>query len=298
LPAGLQPIYIPVAPPIATPARPGDPPPPKRSLEYRAGLAGFANVTFVDKKRGLEFQRTYRRVAEAPTIESPASWSAAIDLPDELADGPETDAQWTEVPESINAVKKIKTLQKSFVDFLYVSARHVFWETDPSLGLRSKPGESREQFAERCKVEAERRRDEEMNEAESRYLAARAPLASLVPAPPEPKPKTTSIWDLPVLNLLKASPSKIVLGPTNRAEEKRVEQAIRKLEKLDADWIAEQSRILETWNDLAIDVREVLLTPRKTDISVVRFGLAWVPFWRLTFVDGHVEWQRAHAQNS
>jgi glycosyltransferase involved in cell wall biosynthesis len=49
---------------VATIADPNAPPPPKRSLIYRAMLLAFGDVDFFDKKRGLEFHRSYRLIAD------------------------------------------------------------------------------------------------------------------------------------------------------------------------------------------------------------------------------------------
>ena len=35
----------------------------------------------------------------------------------------------------------------------------------------------------------------------------------------------------------------------------------------------------ETWKRIAEDVSEVPLTPRRQDVQVIHFGLAWVPTW-------------------
>ncbi len=39
------------------------------------------------------------------------------------------------------------------------------------------------------------------------------------------------------------------------------------------------------WADIASDIQESPLRPRKTDIRVKAFGLAWVPHWMVSFED-------------
>ena len=73
----------------STVAPPDAPPPPKRAIVYQARLLGFAEVDFIDKKRGLEYHRTYRLIADEPAGES-VNWAAAVKVPGQRADGPTT----------------------------------------------------------------------------------------------------------------------------------------------------------------------------------------------------------------
>src|SRR5262249_8404174 len=150
LPPGVTPLYLPLVPPTATIAPPDAPPPPKRSLLYQARLLGFAEVDFIDKKRGLEYHRTYRLIADEPSGET-ANWSSAVKVPGDLAEGPSPNAQWTDVPDGMNTVKKLKTLQKTLADFLYISARLSLLESHAKLGLRSEPGEDVQTFLAKCR---------------------------------------------------------------------------------------------------------------------------------------------------
>jgi hypothetical protein len=52
-----------------------------------------------------------------------------------------------------------------------------------------------------------------------------------------------------------------------------------KLERLQAEWLAKQSAIFEKFKRIAEDISEVPLTPRRQDVQVIHFGLAWVPTW-------------------
>ncbi len=41
--------------------------------------------------------------------------------------------------------------------------------------------------------------------------------------------------------------------------------------------------VRDKWSDMAMAVQEIAVRPRKTDIRVDLFGLAWVPQWRLGY---------------
>ena len=51
-----------------------------------------------------------------------------------------------------------------------------------------------------------------------------------------------------------------------------------KVERLQAEWFARQAGIYEKWRQVGEDHTKLLLTPRKVDVQVTAFGLAWVPF--------------------
>jgi DNA helicase HerA-like ATPase len=291
LPPGIAQYHLAVVPPVATVAGPDAPPPPKRSLLYRAAALGFAEVDFIDRKRGLELRRTYRLIAD-PSPDGSVTWASATPVAEQLAEAPSDNAHWGEVPDALNNPKKIKVLQKTFGDFLYTSARMALLESDAKLGLRSSPGEDLPSFQARCRTAARQQAEAALKKAEADYLAERQPLAEKLPAAPAPPPP--SIFDLPVLNWFKQSPSKIVLGP--EADNRTVARARERLEKLDADWQEQQRKLLREWDEAGNRYAELMLTPRKADIRVAHFGLAWVPYWRLTYSDGHTEVAPAFAR--
>src|SRR5262249_55180053 len=172
-------------------------------------LLGFAEVDFFDKKRGLEYHRTYRLIADEPTGES-VNWAAAVTVPGQLADGPSPNAQWTDVPDGMNTAKKLKALQKTLADFLYTSARLSMFE-NTKLGLRSEPGEDVQTFLGKCREAARTRARAELQQAQADYTVERQKLVAQLPpqaAPQEPP----SMWD-PVLSLFNLGANKITLAP-------------------------------------------------------------------------------------
>lgn len=288
---GLVPLYLPVQPPpavLAPPAGAQAVQPPKRTLLYQAKLLGFAEVAFLDRKRGLDLKREYRLLADPPADQT-VSWAGAQPIPIRLADSPAPNAQWAEVPEPLNSAKKIKALQKGFAEFLYASAKQRVFE-NAKLDLLGKPGEDVQTFLQRCKETAKGKAEAELAEQRSEYEVERAKLAPLVPQ--ATKPATSSMWDMPVLSWFKSGPTTVTLGP--KPTNKEAARAAEKLARLDADWQTKQASVIEKWRKYAEAYTEVVLTPRKTDVTVSRFGLAWVPYWRLEHADGRTEVQPAY----
>ena len=289
LPPGLTPFYLPVVPPVATIADPNAPPPPKRSLIYRAMLLAFGDVDFFDKKRGLEFHRSYRLIAEPPDGEPNINWSAAMPIAEKLADGANDNAQWSEVPEALNSLKKLKALQKPFVDFLYSSAKIALFESHSKLNLRSNLGEDVQAFQARCREEARKRAEAELEQAKADYQTERQKLVAQLPPEETPQAPTSFFWNLPGMSWFKPSPSKITLGPATKSEDRKIAKLREAVQKLDADWHDKQIKVQNTWQPIGEAYSDLLLTPRKSDIRTGSFGLVWAPYWRLSYADGHAE---------
>jgi hypothetical protein len=50
-----------------------------------------------------------------------------------------------------------------------------------------------------------------------------------------------------------------------------------RLSVLEDAWHAKKAEIADKWKRLGEDIAELPLTPRKSDVRVTEFGLAWLP---------------------
>jgi hypothetical protein len=55
-------------------------------------------------------------------------------------------------------------------------------------------------------------------------------------------------------------------------------QPTKKQLQLEAEWKGRVAALYEKWRQVGADHSELLLTPRKVDVQVTAFGLAWTPF--------------------
>ena len=53
------------------------------------------------------------------------------------------------------------------------------------------------------------------------------------------------------------------------------------LENLESEWHGVRAGIAENSKHAAEQITEMALTPKKSDIKVLHFGLAWAPYWQL-----------------
>src|SRR5207245_6613636 len=54
-----------------------------------------------------------------------------------------------------------------------------------------------------------------------------------------------------------------------------------KLNKLREEWFTKQRDILEKWQKIGEEHTDIPLTPRRQDVIVTDFGVAWVPYWQV-----------------
>jgi hypothetical protein len=66
-------------------------------------------------------------------------------------------------------------------------------------------------------------------------------------------------------------------SPTIRSATRQMAQREAKVRKLTADYQAKRAEITEKWRRVAEECTEIQVKPRRTDVRVTHFGLAWVP---------------------
>ena len=68
-----------------------------------------------------------------------------------------------------------------------------------------------------------------------------------------------------------------------------LQKAKEELQRLETEWQRRRAEIYAQWKATVQKYAEVLLKPRKADVDVSHFGLAWAPVWRTTLPDGKME---------
>jgi hypothetical protein len=255
-------------------------------LVYQPRLLGGAEVVFADRRRNLEYRRTYRYLAVPPAPGEAANWHAAEPFTAALAEAPESGARWADVTESLNTAKKLTGLKRGFTDFLYGNAKFALY-VNGTLELVSAPGEDAPAFQERCREGARRAAERALDAEKRKYEPKFRVLHAEMPDPAAEK-QGDSWWSNLSLGLFGmgwASPR-----PPTRLPAK--EQA--KLDALEDDWRKKWEEIRQKWQRAGEEYTELQLTPRKTDIQVTHFGLAWVPFWSLPAADGRPDLRPAY----
>lgn len=240
-------------------------------VQYRPWVLGFAEVVFVvDRRKGLEHRLDFHLLAAPPRPGQPVNWKKAQKIGDELA-SPEANACWDDVPEAMDTGRKLKALEKAFADHLYSNEKLPLWQ-NRSLELVSEPGEAREAFQERCRAAARQEADAALQLERAKFAPKFEALDAALPEE-EPPHKDGGSW-LDWINPFKATETD---QPATKAEVRQQARREEKVRKLTADYQAKKAEIAVKWKRIGEECDGVQVKPRKADVRVTHFGLAWVP---------------------
>jgi hypothetical protein len=237
----------------------------KAVVLYQPRLVGVAEVQFLDKRRKLSHRQSHKLLAEPPAHGQP-NWQIAERLQVEFT-AVRAGARWGTIPDSINSARKLKALEKTFSQFLYDVARLTLFE-NRDLSLIGPPGEDLLTFRDRCRAAACQLADKAIaNERLKFQPKFEAEGGKMPQAPAE---KSGSMLD--AINPFRW----LGLGGQSTPP-----PASNKLQRLQAEWEAKQAAILEKWTKIGEEYSEISLTPRREDVKVIHFGIAWLPAWAL-----------------
>jgi hypothetical protein len=226
-------------------------------------------------------------LSELPEPGQPINWASAEPTAGELASSPQPGARWAEPAD--DPAKKLRGWQKEFDEFLYRSAKLGLFE-NKELNLISSPGEDAAAFQARCRSAAQASAEAELASARSAFKPRFDKLG--VPMPEEAAGRhgsmLSSVW-----NLFRPGPTVVTLGPAGKKAKPTAADAVRALQE---EWQAKRADVAERWRQAGEVLEEVRLTPRRVDVQVTRFGLAWAPFWQVTAADGAVQVRPAFAR--
>jgi hypothetical protein len=147
-------------------------------ITYRPVLIGAAKLRYLDDKQKLD--EIQNRVVLAPFSDGAAAidWTKArlTDLGiDELEKEPEEGSQFEDLPGSAAKAKSYEAWKRSFVTWLFQEQKLELLES-PSLGQRSKPGESERDFRIRLQQTAREEVDREAATLRQKYAPKLASL--------------------------------------------------------------------------------------------------------------------------
>src|SRR6202022_4716973 len=129
--------------------------------------------------------QSYRLLAAAPAAGQAVNWHLAESLPANYAGSKLPGARWTDVPEALNSAKKLKSLEKTFSNYLYDVARFTLLENS-KLDLVGKPNEDVLAFRERCRAAARRQADQAVAAERLKYQPRFEALGAKLPEASEP----------------------------------------------------------------------------------------------------------------
>lgn len=280
-------------------------------LLYDPHLVGLATVIYPDAQAGQHEAENLSVLVPVPSAHSLVQWHENLTDPisaRDLAPSPTREGLYGSLPDGMTDSTPYTQYKNDLAEFIYREHTREAW-AHRELGLESRPGESQRDFAERCQEEARKRRDAELDRVTKQYETQASKLqTALEREQAELEQDLANLKGRRGEELLSAGETVVSLlmgrkrsSALSRASTKRrmtskakadvaeSEAAIAKLEKQIADVAGERDRALqavrERWSDLAMQVQPSAIRPKKSDIRVQVFGLAWVPNWLLVVED-------------
>jgi hypothetical protein len=282
-----------------------------RKLVYAPCIAGMATVHFVDRRLDIAESERLSLLSEPPSDRQGIDWASSLELgrtPADLSPGPEGEGSFLPVPESVNNLAELKSLQAELEEYLYRNRKlSLFY--NPKLKAYSRPGEAEREFKMRLAHAAREKRDEEVDQIENRYerrlnrlrdrlkrseitLETRAETASA-----RRRETLVSVGET-VLGMFlgrgsrRAASSSLgryrmsaTAGKTAQEAEQTVAALKGEMDELAAELEEEVGAVETLWEQAREDLEARPVVPRRTDIDVHFFGLVWVPSWKIDYED-------------
>jgi hypothetical protein len=283
-----------------------------RQLVYRPGLMAQAAARIDDDRRNVHERIRVSRLLCVAEDDPFIAWDAEpIPLADvQVEDRPAQGARFAPLPPQLGNARRIKAMQNDFAD-------HVYRETaipllyHPQFKLTARPDETESQFKRRCYRLIEEKRDAEIAKVEKSYqtqidrlkVSIRREERELdrdeIEYEGRKREELISAGES-VFRMFSRRRSSRVLSTASRkrrltqqakADVEESEETLDDLEQRIADLVQdmenEKSEIQDRWEGAAETLERTLQTvqvrPRKADIFVEAFGVAWVPYWEVIF---------------
>jgi len=275
---------------------------------YRPALLASAQVRFLDRKYGVDSELVRAALVAAPEKRGVVRWDDYIyngPSLDQVDTSPAASARFGVIDSPLNDAKLMKALQKDFTDWVYRSST-VKARANDMLKVYAGPDVSQAEFMKTCAETARDARDAEITkksavidrqiktlqdkiDREEREL--RQDEAELS----QRKMEEMGTHAENVLGLFTGSRStrKLSSSLTKRrmTEQAKADvdesiDAISQYKKEMADLQRRRQEVVDevnaSWGDVVNKITEVVITPKKTDIFLNLFGVAWMPYYQVS----------------
>jgi hypothetical protein len=283
-----------------------------QKLIYVAALLGMGTVDFVDRQKDVQEQERFGLLAPSGSI-GREMWEraqpvelAARDLLDRPAEG----AYFVKLPTTMDEAAEFNSLKKALEDFLYANwFVSVFYS--PELQVYSRPDENQRDFRLRLQQAAREKRDEELDEINTYYEEKLTKLddrlrrsqAAVERKDADARARNQEAWvsigesifgsmggRRRSYRALSTYMSKRRMASQKKMEVADAEGSLADLEgqiaALEEEGRAELEAARTHWEEALEKLEEVAIKPRRSDVRVELFALAWAPHWGVAFRSG------------
>lgn len=275
-----------------------------KGVHYRPFVAGFSKLHFVDKKYNIDEWMGSCFVVE-PDLDGNIDWNKAESYPDlkqQLTTTPANDAVYQEIPVGLLQKKNYLGYERNLSSYLYQSQTLKIFEFK-ELKLISEAQESEATFRQRVSLTLRERRDERMKKLEEQYAKQIAMLKDKIRKAEEKKNAcqqqsfyqkfTTFLYMITTL-LGTFFGKKVTKTTINQAgttfrhmgrigkdsqdvvtAEENVQMLQQQLQEVQSQLQTETTKIFSSADASALQLDEVVIRPRKTDIHIEQIAIIW-----------------------
>ena len=277
--------------------------------EYRPMVMGLAKLHFVDAKLGLDQWDTTAWLAPLGDDGKSVDWAAGSAHPDlkaRLSKSPATGAAFADLPGAAMRAANYTAWGKSLTSHLYEQTRAEVFFCD-AIKLASAPGEDEAQFRVRLAQSLREKRDEAVEALRRKVAPKLATLQDRVARAEDKVQRVQAQLSQQKMNTAVSVGAGILgalfgrkavsVGTIGRASsaarsasrigresqdvaraDESLEVVRQRLADLQAESESEIAALAASFEGEAVALREVSVTPRKSDIAVGQVALVWAPF--------------------
>jgi hypothetical protein len=276
-------------------------------LVYDPALLGAATLHFAHAKSRQTHSQEVAYLLRLESRGNTPDWSEGkVTLDPRRVDSrPAPKAYFGDLPSDLGDAKRHTGLKSEFSDYLYYNSSVTLWY-NPDLKLYSNFDETDKAFQRRCREAASKARDEEAKKLKAQYEKKIDTLEDRVRREQREMEGDKIEYDArkqeellsgaeTVLGLLTGRKSTRSLSTASRkrrmskqakADIQESKETIDDLQVQIEDLKKEMSRELESlttqWGDRIDEAQEEEVRPRRTDVQISLFALAWIPHWEIS----------------
>lgn len=308
VPAAVSEYFLPVTCSMTEAARAAGEPLPADTqpmgLLYRAVLLADAHVRVMDRKLGVDANLQRAALVDDLDKRGVVRWDnfARSGLPlQRVEPQPQPGSRFEMLPAALTDPKLLSNLQKDFVDWVY-RATFVTARANDALKVYAGPDVSAAAFRAACAEAARQARDKEIARLtapldrqlatlQDRLLREERELArDQVEYEQRKREETSNLLELGAsvfgLGRKRSVTSQMSKNRLTQQAKAEVDESIEAIQQFKAQIAELERRRAETeqdvndrWAAVVNQVTEISVTPKKADIFLDHFGVAWMPFY-------------------
>ena len=275
------------------------------SVIYRPTLLASAEVHILDRKHGVDSEITRTALVKSPEKRGSIRWEEYPlngNVLDSVETSPVPAARFSSIDAPLNDVKLMTALQKDFTDWVFRNSS-VKARANQALKVFAGPDVSPGEFMKACADAARDARDAEIEkktaQIDRRLKGLEDKLAreerELVKDEDELSNRKMEEAGTHIENItglfggrrkasrLSSSLTKRRMTQQARADVEESKDAIKDLNQQIADLQQNREEVIaeinDRWGRVVNEITEVTIAPKKTDVLVKVFGVAWMPYY-------------------